>query len=148
MIVDPVGVDGDIFLKRRGEHEFGEGIFEVTLYGAFEGTRAVGDVATGRGECLEGVWREVELDFSIDESGLETGKLDFEDLSDLVWGEGIEGDDFVDAVEEFGFEQATESFLDARFALFRGEFGLLHDVASDVARHDDDGIFEIDGSSF
>ena len=98
MIVDPVGVDGDIFLKRRGEHEFGEGIFEVSLDGAFEGTRAVGDVATGRGECLEGVWREVELDFSIDESGLETGKLDFEDLSDLVWGEGIEGDDFVDAV--------------------------------------------------
>ena len=40
----PVGVDHGVFGQRRGEHEFGQWIFELALDGAFERTRAVGNV--------------------------------------------------------------------------------------------------------
>ena len=80
-----------------------------------------------------------------------------DDEADLFAGQLVEDDDFVDAVQELGPEQALELAGDARLhvvvaqahgvGLGEAQRGVLGDHAgADVARHDDDDVAEVDGA--
>src|SRR5690606_21661667 len=83
-------------------------------------------------------------------------KLDLNDLADLCPAQRSEHDHFVNSVEELGTDRLLEQleYLDARFVddlvvvelVQRAEI-FLNQVRSNVRRHDDDRIFEIDHAS-
>ena len=130
------------------QQKAGEWVFEIALHSAFERPGAIGDVAAIFAECVEGGVCESERDVSFGEARFEASQLDFENVADLIGREWLERDDFIDAVEELRLEHGAQSNHDVGFSRVEGAFCLLQDVATDVARHDDDGVPEIDRSSF
>ena len=76
--------------------------------------------------------------------------LDVRDGGDVVLGQVVEDDRFVDAVEELRAEVLLEGLAQVRFDLPFLGFLLgqrAHDLGGDVGGHDDDGVLEVDGAS-
>ena len=70
----------------------------------------------------------------------------------MLFIEGVEDDDFVDAVEELGAEAGAEFFKNGAFHAFVGftvvAAAVFEDAGgADVGGHDDDGVFEVDGAA-
>ena len=74
--------------------------------------------------------------------------LEAEDFADIFFAECIEDDFAVDTAEEFWAEMAFERFHDFVFHHFLVGADVFEDeFRAEVAGHDDDSIFEIDGLS-
>ncbi len=116
------------------------------LDGAFEGAGAVDWVVALIGDELEGVGGEVEVEILFGETSDDALELDSDDAGEVAVAEAVEDDGFVDAVEEFGAEVIAEGFGDAGFALFL-VIDVHDELAADVAGHDEDGVFEVDGAA-
>ena len=147
-----VGVDGDgvALGEVAGKEAFGEGVFESLLDGAFEGAGAEGGVVAFVHEQVLGTVGDADGEVVVGESFGDVTELDVDDLTELVLAEGFEDDGFVDAVEELGPEDGFEGFVDVGVDFPVGAFvgsELLDLVGGDVAGHDDDGVFEVDGSA-
>ncbi len=68
--------------------------------------------------------------------------LDVDDAHDLLTAEAVEGDDLIEAIEKLRLERGVKQPVD--LIAHRGEIlSLENDVASDVTRHDDDGVSEV-----
>ncbi len=148
-----VGLDGVARFEFSGEEAEGEGVHEVFLDGAFEGAGAELRIPAGAGEPLPGGGGDCEGEVLGFEAILEVSQLKFDDARQLFFGEAVEDDEVVDAVEEFGAEVLAEFGSEGGFhlsAVARGSSALeeefLDDGRADVAGEDDEGVFEIDGA--
>jgi hypothetical protein len=86
---------------------------------------------------------------AIEQPAPEVRELDVHDGADLRRAQRMEHADVVDAVDELGPEVLLHHFHDR--GLHRGVVALagelLDDVASQVRRHDDHGVAEVDGAA-
>jgi hypothetical protein len=75
-----------------------------------------------------------------------TRQLKVNDPGQLLIRQPIEDDYFVYSIQEFGPEMIAERFHDSTIS-FRAFASINNELATDIAGHDDDRVFEIDGST-
>src|SRR6266542_705965 len=125
----------------------GKRLNDLLLDGAFERARPVDGVESFAGDELGGGGCELELDLALGQASAQAAEVDIDDLLDLLEGERAEDDDLVDAVEELGPEVRLNGRHDPLSDLFPAQAGLGDPLAAEVARHDHDGVAEIDGAA-
>ncbi len=92
--------------------------------------------------------RQLEGELSVREQLLELRELEIDDVLYLSLAEWAEDDDVVDPVEELGAEMLPQRVRHLCFDHRAVVASVLEDIrTSDVRRHDDDGVAEIDGAS-
>lgn len=125
------GLDVVAFAEVAVEDFEAEGVEDLALDDALEGTGAVGGVVAFLAKKELGGVVEREGYVLLGEAGEEAAELDVHDVGDLAGVEPVEDNRLVDAVQKLGPEMASEGFLHATVALlFRQVF---HDVlAADV----------------
>ena len=130
-----------------------ERVLEPALDRPFERPRAeCGIVALARQELL-GRFAHFELEPKLISDLVDTAKLEVDDLLDQRLGERPENDHVVYPVQKLGPEMLLEVTQHIRLELhalilYLERTGVLQDhVTSDVRRHDDDRIPEIDGAT-
>ena len=95
------------------------------------------------GEESLGLLGHIQPDFPVGHATREKGDLDVDYREDAVLGQTLEHDCLVDAVDELGLEGRPQQAVDAGPHL-RHVLGFEDDVGAQVARHDDDGVLEVD----
>ena len=120
------GVDGDVVAVADGAVEDfdGEGVLDEALDGALEGAGTVGAVVAGFEDELARGGGEGEGDLAVGEHGGELGEAEVDDAGELLFAEGMEDDDIVDAVEELGAEVLAQDGEDALGGLGEAFFAL------------------------
>jgi hypothetical protein len=82
----------------------------------------------------------------------ELGEAEVDDVGELLFAEGVEDDDIVDAVEELGAEVLAQDAHDALGGLGEAFFALGPGGGelrcAEVRGHDEDGVLEVDGPAF
>ena len=122
-------------------------ILNQSLDGAFERAGAVNRVEAAVGDQRLGALGDFQRHFSAGEVPAQPLELDFDDRFDFFATEIVEDDRFVDPVQKFRLESIAQGGVDPPlhlFAVLRTE--LQNILAAEVRRHDDDRVFEIDGS--
>ncbi len=147
-----VGVDGDgVAFAEISVQDFGcQRVFDFLLDDALEGPGAEDGVEAAVAEFGFGGVGEGEGHAAGGQAGCEMGELDIDDPAEILLGEGVEDHDLIDAVEEFGAEVIAQEIADLGFDFPIGVFlpgEVLDGLRADVAGHDDDGVFEIDGAA-
>ena len=136
------------------DNHFADAVFEVLLDGSAEGSCAKLLVVALLGYELLCFLADGEVKSEFVDAPVESLELDADDLEDGVEFELVEGDDFVDSVEELGRELLVEGFLDDGSADFLVVFAchgresyataeLLELPCAHVAGNYDDGVAKI-----
>ena len=158
-----VGVDGVAALQFTAQDALADTVFDVVLDGAFERAGSELYVVALRGYKLLGSVADGQVIAHVLYPLEEPFELDVDDALDGVEVELVEGDDFVEAVEELRGELSAKALLDdgaGVFLVFLVEHatelssGVEADAASElfelsgagVGGHDDDGVAEVDES--
>src|SRR5690606_39217857 len=103
-----VDEDGGAVGDASREEGFGEGILEVAQDGAADGAGAEGGLVAELDEEGFGGVGDLEVDFAVGEQALDLGELEVGDAQEVVARQGTEDEDFVDAVQELGAEEAPQ----------------------------------------
>src|SRR5262245_27142881 len=86
---------------------------------------------------------------TVSKTRAQTVELDFDDIFHLGTLEGLEDDNLIDTVDEFG----AEAFFAQELTYLALHFVFVHAIeggeplATNVAGHDDDGVFEVDSTT-
>ena len=144
--VRDVGLDLVTGLEVAGEQLGGERIDHELLQRALERTRTVHRIVASLGDpgdCLVG---EVERRAGARRAACRTAAIWIRTIcASCGLAERLEEDDLVDPVQELGPERRLELAHRERLDLRAVVVGQLQQVlAADVARHDDDGVLEVD----
>src|SRR5271166_4144059 len=145
-------------LERAAQQLFGQRVLDQPADGAPQRPGAERRIPAFLGDELASGFGRLERHVLVLQLLDDLGELEPHDLLDLRDVERVEDDDFVDAVEELGPEDVLDLFQDLvlhplvahgrrAFFLHRPEADvgvLLQPERADVARHDDDGVFEVD----
>ena len=73
-------------------------------------------------------------------------QLDIDDSGQLFFRQPIEDDYVVYSVQEFGPKMVAKRFHDSTIS-FRTFTSVNNKLTTDIAGHDDDRVFEVDGSA-
>ena len=86
---------------------------------------------------------------------VQLGNHHVDNAAQIFIRQGVEDDDFIQPVDEFGIEEPLHFLHDGIFHLLsrrlfarslEAQAGVLgQETRADIRRHDDDGVFEIDG---
>ena len=140
--------------EEAAEEVFAEGVFDFAFDYAFERAGAEFGRVAGFDEIVDGLGGEDELDVLVGGATAYLGEFITDDDAQVFFLERAEDDDVVEAVDEF----RAEFFLDFVHELLlhgavvllgagasEAEAGLvLDDVCAEVARHDEQGVAEVD----
>ena len=119
-----VDLDGLAFLELASEDMGGEGNGDIALDGAGQGAGAIGGVEAEGSELLAGGVGDLEGEPLGCEESLGFPEFYIEDLAHIGFGEVVEDDDVVEAVEEFWLGPFFEGFHDVAFhGLIFGDLG-------------------------
>ena len=140
-----------------GEDLLGQVVLDHALDRAAQGARAIGGIEALLGEELQRLVVPGQVDVALGKARGDGLHHEPRDAQDVLLVQGVEDDQLVHAVEEFGAEGALEllehGLLHALIGLHgqvRAVVGeaeparvLAHVRGADVAGHDDDGVAEV-----
>src|SRR6185312_5414829 len=90
------------------------------------------------------LWSEIDRQLAIRQQLIQTVELKIHDARDLLLAQRSEHDYVIHAIQELGPELLTQHRDHLLFHTIEIATGILEDVlASDVRRHDDDGVLEV-----
>src|ERR1041384_2334155 len=126
--------------------------FDFTLYRALQRSRTVDRIVTRVCEMRLCVLGKLERDPALGKPRSQTVELYVHDLLQVFLRQGVEHDRFVNSVQEFRCEMSPQcvehSFFHSLVLIAFSLSAILENqMASDVAGHDDDRVFEIDDST-
>src|SRR5207248_1787215 len=95
---------------------------------------------------------QLDANMAIFQAAAQAAQLNLHDLLQMLFTQGVEDNDFVDAVEELGAEMMAQFVQNTSLhslVVFTVESTPVFEDAmtTDIGRHDDDGVFEIDSAS-
>ena len=156
-LFEAVHHDGAFLLDVAFQDELGEFVEDFLLDDPLQRTGTVHRLVAEFYQLVEGVLRELDLDALLLQQLVEVLDLHLDDVADFALRQRLEHHDFVDTVQEFGFQRLLQKFVEFSFRLLEDLFirhsvrvgiVLLNDVRAEVGGHDDDGVLEVGDPAF
>ena len=130
----------------------GERVLNQLLDGSLQRACSIGAVVPGHEELMACFRGEFERNVPVGEQLLQVLQPQVNDVGQLLFAQRTEENDIVHAIEEL-WPEALPQHVEHQFArcikgCFAGERVALQQLRAEVRRHNEHGIFEVDGAPF